>query len=139
MPRVAPFVLLLSLAGCGSTVGARWDGIQGADWILQSMEGAPLLAGTEVSLTFDVGRLYGRAVNRYTAQYERTEEVLKIDTPAATKKFRDEPPGATAQEARYFELLAQIDGWDLGGGRLELKREDVTILSFKLRESKSRS
>jgi len=96
-------------------------------------ERTPVLAGTEISLTFDVGRLYGQAVNRYSAQYERTEGAIRIDTVAATKKFLDRPEGAMDQEARFLKLLAQADGWRASGSWLELRRGDEKILAFRPR------
>jgi len=128
-------LLLLAAAGCGTTAGARWDEVQGGGtmWVLLSMQGTPALAGAEVTLTFDVGRLYGQAVNRYSAQYERTEGEFRIDTVAATKKFLDEPPGAMAQEERYLKLLDDVDGWRLAGSWLELRRGETTVLVFRRR------
>jgi len=134
LPRLA--LLLLAAAGCVMSTSTRWDGIQGSEWTLAMMEGTPVLDGTEVSLTFDVGRLYGKAVNRYSAQYERTDEALKIDTVAATKKFVDRPPGAMDQEQRYLKLLGEADGWGLSSTRLELKRGGTVILVFHPRQPK---
>ncbi|HEX5135450.1 MAG TPA: META domain-containing protein [Planctomycetota bacterium] len=124
---------LLAAAGCGATAGARWDEVQGTVWVLLSMEGTPPLAGTETTLTLDVGRLYGQAVNRYSAQYERTEGAFQIDAIAATKKFLDDPPGAMAQEARYLKLLDEVDGWRMSGSWLELLRGETTVLVFRRR------
>lgn len=132
-------LLLLAAAGCGSTAGERWDEVQGAEWLLVAIERTPVLAGTRVSLTFDVGRLYGQAVNRYTAQYERTAGVFRIDAAAATKRFLDQPKGAMEQEARYLKLLGEADGWRLSGSRLELLRGGKTVLSFRRGGSPSRA
>jgi heat shock protein HslJ len=131
-PRAVALLLLLA-AGCASTAGERWDDVQGADWVLLSLEKTPVLAGTEITLRFDVGRLYGEAVNRYSAQYEKTEGTLKIDTPAATRKFLDQPKGAMDQEALYLKLLAQADGWRVSGSWLELRRGAEKILLFRPR------
>lgn len=135
--RRLPFVLLL--AACGSTtVGFRWDEVQGVEWILVTIGQAPVLPGTEISLKFDVGRLYGQAVNRYGAQYERTEETLQIDTVASTKRFLDEPPGAMEQEKHYLEALGSVDGWQFASGWLRLTHEGQVLLSFKREGSESR-
>ena len=132
-------LLLALLAACGSmTPGERWDEVQGAEWILWKIDGKPALAGAEISLTFATGRLYGQAVNRYGANYSREEEALKIEPVGATKKHRDEPPGAMAQEARYLEVLAQADAWEYGSGWLELSQGGRTTLAFKRRASTSR-
>jgi heat shock protein HslJ len=136
---VTRLLLLLLVAGCGSsTPGERWDEVQGAEWILWKIDGKPALAGAEVSLTFATGRLYGEAVNRYGANYSREEEALTIEPVGATKKHRDEPPGAMAQEARYLDLLAKADAWEYGSGWLNLKHGDSTVLAFKLKGSTSR-
>ncbi len=132
-------VFLLFIAACGSTAGERWDEVQGADWLLWRIEGAPALAGADVSLTFGVGRLYGEAVNRYGGPYVRTEDSLKIESIGATRKFLDKPPGAMEQEGRYLRLLEQADGWKLRGGWLDLTHGGTTILAFKLKASTSRS
>ncbi len=136
---MARTLLLLLVAGCSTTAGERWDEVQGEDWLLHRIEGSPVLAGTEVSLTFGTGRLYGRAVNRYAGPYVRTDDALKIESIGATRKFLDNPPGAMDQETRYLKLLEQADGWKFGGGWLELRRGGTTILAFKLRASVSRS
>lgn len=136
---MARTLLLLFVAGCSTTATERWDEVQGEDWLLWKIERSPALAGAEVSLTFGVGRLYGRAVNRYAGPYVRTDDALKIESVGATRKFLDAPPGAMDQEARYLKLLEQADGWKLGGGWLELQRGGTTILAFKLRASASRS
>ncbi len=133
------FLLVLGLAACGTTAGERWDEVQGADWLLWRIGGAPALAGADVSLTFGVGRLYGEAVNRYGGPYVRTEDKLKIESIGATRKFLDKPPGAMEQEARYLKLLEQVDGWKIGGGWLDLTRGGTTVLAFKLKVSTSRS
>jgi heat shock protein HslJ len=129
--------ILLAAAGCGTTAGARWDEVQGGGtmWVLLNMQGTPPIAGTEITLTFDVGRLYGQAVNRYSAQYERTEGTFQIDAIAATKKFLDDPPGAMAQEKRYLELLDEVDGWRMSGSWLELSYGESTVLVFRRRNA----
>jgi heat shock protein HslJ len=137
MKRI-PLALLLLAAGCGTTAGARWDEVQGSDWILLRIREKPVLPGTEISLTFGTGRLYGEAVNRYGAQYERTEDALQVDRVAATKKFLDKPPGAMEQEANYLEALSTVDGWRYRGGWLDLLSKGEPILFFKLRSSESR-
>jgi heat shock protein HslJ len=131
-------LLLLAAAGCGSTAGERWDEVQGAEWLLVQIERKPVLDGAGISLTFDVGRLYGQAVNRYSAQYERTAGALRIDAAAATKRFLDKPPGAMDQEARYLKLLGEADGWRVSGSRLELLRGGKTVLAFRRGGSPSR-
>lgn len=134
-----PLALLLLLAGCSMTAGERWDKVQNIEWVLRQIEDAPPLAGAEVSLTFGVGRLYGRAANRYNARYTRTEQTLKIDGVAATKMYSSASPAAAEQETRYLKLLEQVDGYEFTGDRLELRRGSATILSFRPRVSTARS
>jgi heat shock protein HslJ len=133
------FVPLLLVAACGSpTSGERWDQVLGAEWVLWKIEDKPVLEGAGISLTFGTGRLYGQAVNRYGAAYNRTDDALTIQAVGATKKHIDNPPGAMDQEARYLKLLGEADGWTHGHGWLMLKSAGRTTLSFKRRESTSR-
>jgi heat shock protein HslJ len=136
IPRFAP---LLVVAACSMTAAERWDSIQGEEWLLTTIDGAPILAGTEVSLTFTTGRLYGRAVNRYAGPYVRADEELKIESIGATRIFLDKPTGAMDQEGRYLKLLEQAERWEISGGRLDLKHKDKSILAFKLRSSTAKS
>ena len=122
---------LLLLTACGTTAGERWEGVQGAEWVLARIEGGSVLSDANVSLTFGVGRLYGEAVNRYGGPYVRTEDSLNIESIGATRKFLDKPPGAMEQEARYLKLLEQADGWRIRGDYLDLSSGGRTILAFK--------
>jgi len=133
-------LILIVLAGCATTLEERWEQIQGGEWLLAAIEGQPPLAGTEVTLTFAVGRLYGQAVNRYGAGYEREEDGLTLEAVHATRMHRDDPPGAMAQEERYLALLGEVDGWRWLHGRFELLRAGEPVLVFKQRsETDARS
>jgi heat shock protein HslJ len=127
--------LLLALAGCGTTVAERWDEVLGGEWILARIEGSDPLPGTEIWLTFATGRLYGRAANRYGAGFSRKEEAIEIGPIGSTRMHAPAPAGAMEQEERYLRLLAQIDGWDVSGERLDLLRGGTAILSFRRRSA----
>jgi heat shock protein HslJ len=125
--RVAP--LLLALAACRATAAERWDKVQDVEWRLVRIEGAPAVG--DVSLTFAVGRLYGRAANRYGARYTRMDDALKIDAVAATKSFSTGGAKAIEEERRYLALLEKVDGYDFNGEELELRNGGATVLTFR--------
>ncbi len=127
--------VLLLLAACGPTRYAeRWNAAMGHEWKLQSLEGRPALEGTAFTLTLaGEGKLYGLAVNHYSARYTQDGPAFQAGKIGATRRHLDTPAGAMEQEARFFRLLASADGWALKGARdvLELSREGRIVLTFR--------
>jgi heat shock protein HslJ len=120
--------LLLLLTACSSDGAARAAAVEveGRTWRLASIEGSPPLAGSEVTLVLEGDHASGDAgANRYTGTLVRHGAAsggkLEPSPMAATRMFRDDPPGLMNQEVRYLDLLGRVDAW-------RVRAEDVPEL-----------
>jgi uncharacterized membrane protein len=71
------------LSGCGGEPASL---LLGPEWVVESIDGAPLIGDSSVTIAFDEeGRVTGVAsCNRYLATYKLTGEGLSIDGGAST-------------------------------------------------------
>jgi len=143
MGQVWPALVVLSLviALCGCTGQQKQETsaeLPGTSWELQTY-GTPaarqeVLAGTEVTLTFDEsGSISGNAgCNRYQGPFRRGEtDSLSFGLVASTKMMCGEPPGVMEQEMAFLRSLEKVQTFLLKDGALELRCEDGSVLSFK--------
>ncbi|MDL2298537.1 META domain-containing protein [Synergistaceae bacterium OttesenSCG-928-D05] len=87
------------------------------------------LAGTELTANFGRnGILSGSAgCNTYTATYDLYGNIVKIGTPASTRKMCMTPEGIMEQETIFLNALENTRSWRLMGGNLDLLGEDGSI------------
>ena len=102
-----------------------------ANAILQGDAVVSLLAGTEVTASFDEGgRLSGSAgCNNYTATYTTDRSAIEIAEPRATKKACTEPAGVMEQEAAYLAALPKAARFEVTGDSLRLLTARGTIVA----------
>jgi heat shock protein HslJ len=85
----------------------------------------PVLPGTEVTATFQGGRVSGSAgCNQYTAGYQLAQDtagVIRLTQAASTMRFCTEPPGVMEQEAAYLAALERVGRYTLAGEELTLR------------------
>jgi heat shock protein HslJ len=91
-------------------------------WLLESLNGAPPLAGTRITLEFEDGQAGGfSGCNGYGGQYTATENgALTLRDVASTAMGCVTPVGVLDQEAAYFEAFRLVTGYRVDGDRLEL-------------------
>jgi heat shock protein HslJ len=129
---VAPLtaLALVALALRGAAAPAAAASLEGAPWRLGSYAGPdgrprPVLRGTEVTVTFQDGRVSGSAgCNRYTAGYEVAGDALRVSAAASTQAFCPEPAGVMEQEAAYLAALPTASRYRIEGDRLALEQDD---------------
>ena len=110
------------LTGCGGDPATL---LQGAEWTVQTIADAPLVAGSAATLTFDAeGYVYGKAsCNRFTGGFKLTGESLTVG-PLATTMMACQPK-LMEQERKFLELLTQVQGFAIAGdGALTLRAAD---------------
>ncbi len=92
--------------------------------------------GTRLTAVFgDDGRLVGSTgCNTYRTRYTTDGENIRIEPPAATRKYCAEPEGVMAQEAAFHQGIAAVERFALAGDSLELFHTDGTI-AFALTRS----
>lgn len=90
-------------------------------WLLQELNGSPVLEGTQLTAEFMEGRVAGNAgCNNFSATYERTFERLTFDAPAATRQACSEPQGIMEQENAFLTALTESQTFVIENGQLRV-------------------
>ncbi len=109
--------------------------LEGTAWSLTAFIAGetttPLLADTEITLTFEAGQASGSAgCNRYFASYTLERGVLRFGAVGMTKMFCVTPEGAMDQEARYADILSAVTLFEWDANQLTLRTADGRGLVF---------
>lgn len=125
-------LLILVLAACGGTTPAAPASLAGTSWVLQTLNGQPLVAGTTITLDFTGGEIGGTAgCNQYGGSYTVEGDQLTFGMLFMTEMYCMDPEGVMAQESAYLETLATVARYRMAGERLELLDSDgQVVLSF---------
>jgi len=104
-------------------------------WVLQSVNGEPVLPDLEVTLEFVLETNAGCVVrgisscNLYGAPYKITGDRLEIDRPIATAEGCL-PKNTREQERQYYRTLAQVSSYSIEENTLTLTTETGGVLIF---------
>jgi len=94
-----------------------------------------LLAGTEITATFEDGTARGSAgCNTYEAAYARDGSFLTFEALAVTEMACIDPAGIMEQEQRYLGFLKDVTAHHIVGRQLWLEIGDGRILLFTTQE-----
>jgi heat shock protein HslJ len=123
--------LVLLVAACSSGAASGQAGIVGPIWVAETSAGAPVVAGGDVTLTFEAdGRSGGKAgCNSYGAGYQRDGSKLAFEQAFSTKMFCS-PDMLMAQEQAYLDLLSHVNGYQTQGDKLILNATDGKTIVF---------
>jgi heat shock protein HslJ len=96
-----------------SRFGQQNEDIAGL-WSLLSLNGKPLLPGTEISAFFNNGRITGTTgCNQYFGSYMTNGHALDISAIGSTGMNCASPKGNMDQEEAYLQILSRVDTWSL--------------------------
>jgi heat shock protein HslJ len=125
-------ITVAALAGCGlmpsgptatATPASIWaipPELDGTSWHLVELNGAPPLAGTDITLTFSDGKAGGYAgCNTYAGPSAPNPAATPPAVVFTLTKRACAEPGVMAQEQAYVNTLASAAGRTLLDGRLE--------------------
>jgi heat shock protein HslJ len=110
------------LNGCGGDPGAL---LQGAEWVVEDINGTGVIDGSRVTLNFSADRrISGRAsCNTYTGAYTLTGETLTISKTGVTRMAC--APALMRQEDLFLDVLKNVRGFAVGAdGALILRAGD---------------
>jgi heat shock protein HslJ len=108
------------------------------EWVLTSLNGEPLLEGTNITLAFYQSELSGFAgCNGYGSQYELIgNDEIKILEIASQAEGCLEPEGVLDQESEYLKQLLNIKQYRIESGVLTLSNPEFgQALVYSLREA----
>jgi len=131
--RSAGLLALTALVAvaCNTAAANGNSGLVNTEWLLSTMDGAPIASGTNVTLGFGLAQASGNSgCNDYTTSYQVSgSRELVFGNIAATRKLCD--PAANALETKYFASLAQVARYAQAGGNLTLlDRSNSAVLTF---------
>lgn len=101
--------------------------LAGPGWVLTSLNGAPPVEGTNITLDFSQGKYEGRVggfagCNTYGGTYVAADEgVVKVGETAVTLMLCQGPAGVMEQEEAYIDALRNAAGYRVTDGRLEIE------------------
>ena len=124
MPHPNRVVVLIDgqeLNGCGGDPATL---LQGVEWVVESLDGAPVDGGSTVTLFFGGdGRVSGSAsCNSYTGSYSLTGEGLSMQQPAGTMRMCE--AALMNQESAFLSRLTGIKRFEIEEGALILRTAD---------------
>lgn len=97
-------------------------------WILESidMDGQllPPVEGSEVTLEFEDGQVFGKAINRFRGSYSEGEGFGPMMSTMMAG-----PPELMDQEHRFLSLLGEVDGASVERVKLTVGGRTVMILT----------
>jgi len=103
--------------------------LNGTAWVLSSLPGRSLLAGSAVTLRFEDGRVQGSdGCNRYVALYTATDTALQVAPSAASTQMACAQPLMEQAEA-FMRALTQARTYRIQSGQLELLTADGVLLA----------
>jgi heat shock protein HslJ len=120
-----------TLAGCGGEPASL---LQGAEWTVVEIGGAPLVAGSKVTLDFALdGRVSGHAsCNNFTGAYTLSGEGLAISKVAGTRMMCD--TALMDQERRFLDALGGVQNFSFAAdGALLLNTGDGRTIKARRR------
>jgi heat shock protein HslJ len=129
---------LALLAGGAAAPVAAQSTLEGTPWLAVFTAGTgnrlvPVLLNTEVTATFQGGRVSGSAgCNTYTAGYTLDDPApgaLRISQAAGTQMFCVDPPGVMDQEAAYLAALQRTGRYSIAGNLLLLQSAGGLVLT----------
>lgn len=95
----------------------------GTTWILVTLNGAPVLPGTEITAAFgDGGNLSGSGgCNTYNGVYAVNGSSLTVRNISGSQVDCAAPPGIMPQERSYINVLGSSSGFQLDGNELTIR------------------
>jgi heat shock protein HslJ len=132
----AVMALAVLLVGCG-TSPTNSSSLQGARWVLVTLEGKSPLTGTAPSAGFSADQISGSAgCNTYFGTYEVSGSEFSISDLAVTEMWCMEPEGVMDQEKAFLNALGTVASYRVDANRLELRDAAGTqVLVFGPQES----
>jgi heat shock protein HslJ len=134
MPYPHTVIVLLSgveYHGCGGDPAAL---LMGAEWVVESIDGAEIAAGSRATLTFDAdGRVAGNtSCNQYSGPYRLTGEGISVGEVVSTRKACAD--ALMNQERKFLGALGAVDRFEIdpSGGLILRGGEQHSILARRL-------
>lgn len=120
----------------GSPPPPAGNPLQGTSWRLLTLNGAPVVAGTEITLVFgDGGRLSGNGgCNAYNGQYSVNQSSLTVSGISQSQLNCPAPPEVMPQERSYINVLGSSSGFNISGSELTIRGTQGSLVYERMIE-----
>jgi heat shock protein HslJ len=118
------------LAGCAREPGAVEDSLAATGWLLDTLNGDPVLAEATVTLNFGAGGTLSGSdgCNQYNTTYTVSGSSLTVSEPIATTRMAC-PEAIMQQGSAYLEALGNAASYEKQGDKLTLAAADGAPLA----------
>lgn len=130
--RITGNVLTITTEDGGALVFSQGTPLLGTQWVLATIDGNEVVAGSSVTLTFgDEGQLSGNGgCNGFGGSYSLEDLSLSISEVMSTKMACADD-AVTQQESTFFDRLSAADSYSIDGDTLTLVTADGDALIFQ--------
>ena len=111
------------------------DSLDGTRWDLVAYRKTRPIAGWDLTVRFDSGRIWGEAgCNRFEGSYSVQGDSITVSNITAKDVECEEPEGIMEQEEYYLRFLSDARTYKFVGGQLRIQRWDREQLTYVPRE-----
>jgi len=117
---ISLLVVALFLSACGGKGSANQPALNGTHWVLEQINGSPVIENTLPSLSFQGDKEVGgnASCNRFNGSYEIKDGALTFSPLATTMMACPDPAGLMEQEAAYLKALEAAASYRVEDGKL---------------------
>jgi heat shock protein HslJ len=136
--HVVAAALAMLVIGLVTDIGAQEspDPLDGTRWDLFAYRKTRPIAGRDLTVRFDSGRIWGEAgCNRFEGSYAVQGDSVTVSNITAEGAECEEPEGIMEQEEYYLRFLSDARTYKFVGGQLRIQRWDREQLTYVPRES----
>lgn len=118
----------------GSPPPPSGNPLQGTSWVLLTLNGAPVVEGTEITAVFgDGSTLSGNGgCNTYNGQYQVNQSSLTIAGISQSQISCPAPPAVMPQERSYINVLGSASGFSIDGNQLTIRGTQGSLVYERL-------
>ncbi|MBN2149633.1 MAG: META domain-containing protein [Anaerolineales bacterium] len=107
---------------------AKSEPLPAGAWNLVSLNGDPLISGTQITIEFSDGQASGSSgCNSYGGKYEQDGNGIKFSDMASTLMACADS-GMMAQESAYLAALQAVESYEVSADTLTLSGADVELV-----------
>jgi len=104
--------------------------LEGTAWVLVTLNGTPVLAGSEITIVFgDSDNLSGSSgCNTYNGTYQVSGSALSVGPLSGTNSLCVSPEGIMEQETLYKSTLSSATGFQATANQLTIRSSRGTLV-----------
>lgn len=129
-------LILVTSTGCGNVgTNPNVSELVGTSWIITSLNEAPLIEGTQITISFEDGKLTGSSgCNIYGSPYTATNTMITANGVNNSTKLCELPEGIMQQEEIYLDAFSEPLTYEIEDNHLTLTNGKLVMKFSSLSE-----